>query len=711
MKTFQPTPYAAVAKYYRAYFADHKTNITPLWQMESFRATVGESMSLRRAKALNHVLDNSFLIHCPGDLLVGCGNLGHLGTADAVPADKLAEADQTMLEIGRRTFAVFADHHAPDYATLLRDGLPGLRERIETSLVQANPRQREFLDAMSIALTGAHNYFLRWGEELDRLSKVRAEQAPLLRSQADRMRRLATERPETLHDALQLVLSFHHMFQLDRRGAMAFGRMDQYLYPFYQADLAAGRLDDPQALALFCHLFAKITVDGDVQNIALAGVRPSDGEDATNELSYMILEACRLIGQPGGNCSARIDFEKTPRAFVKKCAEVIRTGIGYPAVMNDRLTIQSLLDRGYALEDARNHCFVGCIEVFIPGKQAPWSDGRHNAMKQMQPAVNWLAEHEQALPPDQQFEAFYRKFFELVTVMTDEQLRRDTEQQRRFQERADDFTSPLMSLLVADCIERGRDLCDGGAVYPSNKGYGIVGIASIADSLAAVKKLVCEERRFTASQLATLLATDFEGHEAERQELLSAAPKFGNADDEVDALAARFVGDLADVFARHRNAMSGEYWMLLASNVQNIACGKEVGASPDGRHAHEPLSDASSPYFGRDHHGPTAVIRSLARLPYRLCPGGSVVNIKLDPHGLEGDRGLEALAALIVTCFRLGGAELQFNTTDRETLIDAMKRPELYENLVVRVSGFSYNYTWLDPSVQKDILARTEHAV
>ena len=209
--------------------------------------------------------------------------------------------------------------------------------------------------------------------------------------------------------------------------------------------------------------------------------------------------------------------------------------------------------------------------------------------------------------------------------------------------------------------------------------------------------------------MRTFLRANFKGFEREQQLLLRGAPKFGNDDDAVDGLAVRFVRDYARLYEEYRTPQGGRYWALMASNISNIWAGTQLGATPDGRLALTPLSDAASPSFGRDLRGPTTTIRSIAKIPYELCVGGNVVNMKLHPTSIQGPGGLNALSALIRTCFDLGGIELQFNTTDRKVLEDAMLHPAHYENLVVRVSGFSANFVWLESSVQKDILARTEH--
>jgi len=236
-------------------------------------------------------------------------------------------------------------------------------------------------------------------------------------------------------------------------------------------------------------------------------------------------------------------------------------------------------------------------------------------------------------------------------------------------------------------------------------------LGTVADSLCSLKKLVFERQVFSLDQMREMLKANFDVFAEQRALLLKTAPKFGNDDDEADEIAARVVRDCAGAFDGYRTPQGGHYWALMAANVQNISAGLEVGATPDGRLAGTPVSDASSPHFGRDTNGPTAAMKSVAKLPYRLCRGGNVVNMKLSPDCLRGHNGLRNLAALIRTCFSLGGTQLQFNTTGRQTLLDAMEHPENHGNLVVRVSGFSARFVHLDRAVQEDILARSEHVI
>jgi formate C-acetyltransferase len=296
-----------------------------------------------------------------------------------------------------------------------------------------------------------------------------------------------------------------------------------------------------------------------------------------------------------------------------------------------------------------------------------------------------------------------------------DQLRRHIDQldaqKRPFQDNAADYTSPLLSALTGDCIDCGLDLNDGGAIYPANHGVAAMGIGVTADALAAVKRFVYDQPRFPLDQLRTMLQANFQGFEPQRQQLLRMAPKYGNNDSEVDAIAIEITLAIGQECLKYRNPQGGRYWALMAANVQNVSAGREVGASPDGRLSRQPLSDAASPTFGRDVRGPTAAIHSVSKLPYRCCPGGNVINIKLHPSALAGDAGLSALASLIRTCFDLGGVQLQFNTVDREVLRQAMIHPEQHRDLVVRVSGFSAHFTTLDLAVQQDILERTEHTL
>jgi len=696
--------------------AGRNFNRAALVRAASYQVTCAEPMTIRRAMALNDVLRQVELIHFPGELLVG-SSIGRLVPGTDELRTQLKNARPILEDTAGRDFLSHNDHHAPDYATLLQLGIGGLAKRTGASLARQNdPQRREFLQSIRIALDGAREHLRRWAHHLRRMAASSADHALLLGQQASMMHRLAEEPPVTFWEAVQLVWIVHTVLQCDERWAMALGRLDQYLLPFYRADIDAGRTTPEQAQAVLDHLFGKLTgLGGDIQNVAIGGVT-RDGNDATNELSYMILESCKRVGKPGGNVTARI-HGGTPAAFLRKCSEVIRTGIGYPAVVNDEVLVPALIKQGFPPHDARDYCFVGCIETFIPGRMAPWADSRFNLLYCLNLAIFRGMDSLTGKPAgiDTGEPGSWDEFRQAYLTQMRDQLRRHIEglnaRKQPFQDRAAEFTSPLLSALTADCIERGLDLNDGGARYPANHGVAAMGIGVTADASAAVKRFVYDRKAFTLDQIRTMLRANFEGYEAERQQLLRRAPKYGNNDPEADAIAVEVTRAVGQECLKYRNPQGGRYWALMAANVQNVSAGLEVGASPDGRLSRQPLSDAASPTFGRDTRGPTALVHSISKLPYACCPGGNVINVKMHPSALQEEAGLSALSSLIRTCFDLGGVQLQFNTVDREVLRKAMAEPEQYRDLVVRVSGFSAHFVTLDRAVQEDILRRTQHVL
>jgi formate C-acetyltransferase len=692
-----------------ALVAARSYHVAALWRAASFRATARQPMTLRRAEALNAVLAQCDCPILPGELLLG-SSVGRLAK-DGDP-EALEDAYAVLRAVDSRNFLTGFDHHAPDYAALLHEGVGGLLRRVDESPVLADPAREPFLRSVRRAVEGFSHFVYRLAAAAE-AAEV-GEYAELLHTQAAMLTRLASAPPRTFWEALQLILLAHQAFQLDERYAMAFGRLDVLLFPFYDADTRAGRLTDDEAQTLLDHFFAKVAHRSDIQNICLGGV-DAQGRDAVNPVSFMCLEAVKRIGKPGGNVTVRV-HPGTPDRFLRKCAEVIRTGIGFPALYNDAVEIPALVAQGYPLEEVRDYCFVGCIEAFLPGRMGPWADGRFNLLR----CVN-LALYNgtdtitgRVIGPrtgePATWDAFFAAFLAQMRSGLVEHVAGLNAVLVDAEAQADNLTSPWMSALAADCIARGLDVCAGGARYPGNHGVAGMGVGSTADALMAIKRYVYDEARFTLPALRRMLDMNFTGYDQERRLLLD-APKYGNDDTEVDAIAADVARAFGQEVLRYRTPRGGRYWGLMAANVQNVSAGREVGATADGRLAYEPLSDAASPSFGRDVHGPTAVARSVAKLDYALAPGGNVVNMKILSSALQGEEGLAALSALVRGCFNLGGAQLQFNTTDRALLREAMAHPEAHRDLVVRVSGFSAYFVTLDRAVQEDILTRSEHTL
>lgn len=581
-----------------------------------------------------------------------------------------------------RGFQVGANHTIPDYRTLIDQGLGDFIRRAEDAYRRDPSPCRE---AMLISLRAVSNYLLR----------AAAFCRSIHPACAARLEKIATERPETFAEGVQLVMTIHDLLNADDGYANALGRLDQYLHPLYVAD-EAGR---GEALDALCHLMVAIDRHHEITNIAIGGITP-DGANAENELSFLILEAVGLVHSPSTNLSARL-HDGSDDAFLRACVKLIATGIGFPAVFNDHVNIPMLVQTGIPLEAARDYAFVGCVEAVVPGRQVPWSDGRFNMPEIFCSVMRELAS----------FDSYEALWIELSRRLSEGLRTYQADYDAALAARpADGYPMPLLSALVRDCIARGLDINGGGAEFPRFHGIGMMGLATLADSLAVVKKLVFEERRIAAQRLVDALERDFEGDEELRQICLNHAPKYGNDDPDVDAIAAEIVRLASHLTAELRTADGGRLLSCMVSNIQNVSAGAATPATPDGRHARAPLSDAASPSAGRDREGPTAFVNSIVKPDYaeQNC---TVVNMRFAPSMFQGEEGVVRMVALLRRFVAGRGHEMQFNVTDNGVLERAMDYPEEFGDLIVRVSGFSDYFVNLVPDVQRDILRRSPHGV
>lgn len=690
------------------------------YQYQGYREHYDDPVPIARAWAENALCRLHEIYIYEDDVVLG--SLRSIASSDPTITDALLNKASAIVDsYGSHWFWMNYDHYAPDYETFLRLGVQGTLDRIESSAAEHadDPKKARFLEACRISMQG-------FSDMLGRYAAAAKEKADGVKGEAQHRflelsricRSLTVSPPATFHEALQLVWMTHLTFAMQGRYAMALGRLDQLLYPFYVRDKKQGILNDDQALELLACTLIKIGErrlfsSDDTVNIAIGGLK-RDGSGGVNELSYLLLQAVEDCRIPGPNLSARL-YNDVPEAFVDACLRVIGSGIGYPALMNDEVNIPALARYGYALEDCRDYCMVGCIENFIQGKQPPWSDGRYNSPKFLEFALNGgvCMQTGQPLgvktPPAEELsdmpalmQALEQQMTygaaEYMAVFRNENGRYDREQ----------YTQPFLSCFCQDCIGRGLDINDGGSLYPSAHGVGVMGIATMADSLAAIERVVFEEKKTTLAELRDALRANFEGFEDLRADLL-AAPKYGNNDDFVDKYAVWFVECHARIFSRYKTRDGGGIYIAIASNIQNISAGLEVAATPDGRLNGMPLSDAASPMHGRDRDGPATAFHSLSKPDYTLVGTGTVVNQKYSPSMFRDPRKRACLSALIRTYFQKGGQEVQINSISRDILEDAMDHPENYRSLVVRVSGFSAYYISLDRAVQEDILMRTEH--
>jgi pyruvate formate-lyase/glycerol dehydratase family glycyl radical enzyme len=628
-------------------------------------------------------------------------------------------------------------HITVDYERVLKTGFLGLKAEIESELAKIdyeNPgslKKAHLLRAMSLCCDAAVHLAERYAQEAERLASTESDPARRaeLAQVADICRRVPAHPARTFHEALQSFWFVHLILNLESNAyAIGPGRFDQYLYPCYRADVDAGRLTQGQARELLACLWIKFneltvvkeggtakasTTYNDFQNLNLAG-QTVTGQDATNELSYLCLEVTGALRLPQPQVSALIS-DKTPDAFLVKACEVIRLGLGMPSMFNHDEIVQALLHKGKTLEDARRGGINGCVELVVQGKDNMASSGYISLPKCLELALNDGVNPSTgaSLGPQTGHVRDFISFDQLMQAFRG-QLAHAIRLKAAYdgiarQVYAEFCPVPFTSLLMSGCLEKGRDYHDGGAQYNLPLMCG-VGTGTLADSLAAIKKLVYDENKVSLEELATALRADFKGYERLRQMLLNRAPKWGNGDDDVDTLAHDAVEMFCDELARHRNAEGVPYAANMIPTTTHVWFGALAGATPDGRRARTPFSEGISPVQGMDRNGPTAVIRSMARLDHVRCCG-TLLNMKFHPSALSGPEGVTKFAHLVRAYFKLGGHHMQFNVLAADTLRAAQQHPEEYRTLIVRVAGYSDYFVRLSRDLQDEIISRTEHGL
>jgi pyruvate formate-lyase/glycerol dehydratase family glycyl radical enzyme len=623
-------------------------------------------------------------------------------------------------------------YHAVNYEKAIQKGFAGVLKEIGKELAatsvldEASYQKVNFLKGLKIVLEAGVQYAQRYAA----LARELAAKSPGPRR--DELERLAeicawvpAKPARNFYEALQTCAFLHILMLLETRGQESFGRMDQYLYPYYQKDLAGGRITKEEAIDLLECFRVKMStlrlfdgpifnelVSGEAQyhNITVGGQTPA-GEDATNELSYLFLEAASRTRTPHPTLSIRY-HKRIAEDFMLRGLALVRLGLGYPAFFNDHSAIPWLLQQGVSLEEARGYCLSGCVHHTIPGQSSPLEALFINLPKCLE-----LALHDgfdprtgkQLGPPTGKFEDF-ATFEELVKAFHS-QVKYFSHQGAAIinEERvARTGIAPtlLASAFIEDCIHRGKSCLGDGARYIL-LGQVAVGMIDVADSLAAVKKYVFEEASIGQKELLEALTANFEGKEKLRK-MLGSGPKYGNDDDYVDSLAV----DLYDWWRKMAADIDAPYGIKYHPAPYSIsvhgAAGKRVGALPNGRLAHTALADgAVSPCAGADTRGPTAVLNSAGKInqpPFF----GTLLNMKFHPSSLKTPEDLKKLLALIKTYFDYGGKHVQFNVVDSKTLRDAQANPDRHRNLIVRVAGYSALFNELHRSIQDEIISRTE---
>jgi formate C-acetyltransferase len=540
-------------------------------------------------------------------------------------------------------------------------------------------------------------------------------------------RHVPAHAPRDFWEALQTYWFLHlgTITELNGWDAMNPGHLDQHLRPFYERDLEASNLDRESAKELLSCLWIKFNnhpappkvgvtakesgTYNDFTNINLGGLE-ADGGDAVSDLSYLILEVVDEVHllQPQSNVQVST---RTPDRFLKAACRVIRKGFGYPSIFNADAVIAEQVRAGKMVEDAREGGTSGCIETGAFGKEAYLLTGYFNTPKVLEVALNDGIDPASGKrigpatgdPRDfSSFDELYAAFETQLRHFVDVKVEVNQYIESMF---ARYFPAPFLSVLIRDCIAKGRDYYDGGPRY--NTTYiQCCGIGTTTDSLSALRTHVYEHGAVKMDDLIGVLAADFEGKEPLRQRMLNHTPKFGNDDDRADDLMQRVYRSLLDAIDGRPNTRNGRYHLNMLSTTCHVYFGTRVGATPDGRRAGLPISDGTSPSHGADRHGPTAVCRSLGKMD-QVQSGGTLLNQRFLPQVLDGDTGVDKLAALIRTYFRFGGHHIQFNVVGTDTLRDAQAHPDRYRDLLVRVAGYSDYFVDIGRDLQEEIIERT----
>ena len=640
-------------------------------------------------------------------------------------------------------------HIVVNYGKLLAEGLKGYEERalkMKAGLDLTDPDSVDkyvFYKAVLVVIRAVKDFALRYAalaaEMADREGDERRREELLEISRI--CARVPYEPARSFREAVQSVWFIQLILQIESNGhSLSYGRFDQYMYPYYKKDVEEGRIAQEEALELLTCLWIKTLTINKVrsqahtfssagspmyQNVTIGG-QTTDKQDAVNELSFLVLKSVAQTRLTQPNLTVRY-HEHLNKAFFDECIEVMKLGFGMPALNNDEIIIPSFIKWGVKEEDAYNYSAVGCVETAVPGKWGYRCTGMSyiNFPRVLLCAMNDGVD----LTSGKRFTKGYGYFkdmqsYEELLAAWDKTVREMTRYSVMVENAIDkaserDVPDILCSALTDDCIGRGRTIKEGGAVYDFISGLQ-VGIANMADSLAAIKKLVFEEKMMTPAQLWEAILEDFQSPQGKKIQamLVNEAPKYGNDEDYVDSLIVEAYDSYLDEIRKYPNTrygrgpIGGIRYGGTSSISANVGQGMGTMATPDGRHAHEPLAEGCSPAHGADRQGPTAVFKSVAKLPTEKITGGVLLNQKMTPQVLAKEENKQKLEMLIATFFdTLKGYHVQYNIVSRETLIDAQRHPEKHKDLIVRVAGYSAFFNVLSKATQDDIIGRTEQSL
>ena len=637
-------------------------------------------------------------------------------------------------------------HLAVNYQRILIDGLKGYEKRVQeckAALDLTDPDSIDkhvFYNAVLTVLDAVHTFSFRYSI----LAKERAEKEknPVRKAELMEMSRICAKVPyepaESFREAVQSVWFIQLILQIESNGhSLSYGRFDQYMYPYYSKDMREGKITESEALELLTCLWIKTLTVNKVrsqahtlssagspmyQNVTIGG-QTTDKKDAVNALSFLVLKSVAQTRLTQPNLTVRY-HTNINKKFFDECIEVMKLGFGMPALNNDEIIVPSFIDWGVKEDDAYNYSAIGCVETAVPGKWGYRCTGMSyiNFPRVLLCTMNNGVD----LTSKKRFTKGYGFFTEMesyeeLLAAWDKTVREMTRYSVIVENAIDkaserDVPDVLCSALTDDCISRGKTIKEGGAVYDFISGLQ-VGIANMANCLAAIKKLVYDEKKITREQLWNAILDDFQSPENRKiqEMLINEAPKYGNDNDYVDQLIVEAYDSYIDEIKKYpstrykRGPIGGIRYAGTSSISANVGQGMGTMATPDGRNAFEPLAEGCSPAHNTDKNGPTAVFKSVSKLRTEKITGGVLLNQKMTPQMLSTEENKQKLEMLIRTFFnRLHGYHVQYNIVSKETLLDAQQHPEKYKDLIVRVAGYSAFFNVLSRKTQDDIIGRTE---
>lgn len=622
-------------------------------------------------------------------------------------------------------------HICPNCEKWLLKGPAQLQKEAQKKLETCTGAQRDFYESVDLVMEGARNFMLRYYDLIMELAaKEDGKQKEMMIQVAQNCKNISFRPAETFHEAVQSLWFLFVILQMESNASsFSPGRMDKHLIPYYEKDRKEGRLTKQQALEIIECMWLKFNEIVYMRNshgakyfagfpigfnIAIGG-QDAQGKDYVNDLSFLFLEAQKHLGLPQPNLSVRL-HEQTGEELLKEAVRTVAKGSGMPQFFNDKAVIPSIMELGIEEKDALDYAIVGCVELTTQGNNLGWSDSAmFNLNKALEAAMTGgicLLTGEKIAPDFgnmedyETFEQLEEAFKKQIDYFMDKMLLACEEVEKAH---IDLLPSPFLSASIDNCMEKGMDVTAGGAKY-NLSGIQMIQVANLADSLAAVKKLVYEDKKVTQKELLEALKANFEGYEILRTMMLNKIPKFGNDVDWVDAMGAKWAEYFKNRLRTFTNYRGGPYHTGMYTVSAHVPMGENVGATPDGRYAKEPLADGGmSPVYGRDITGPTAVLKSVSKLDKNLTTNGGLLNMKFLPEFFQNEVGIQKFANFLRSFVDLEIPHIQFNVVRKEDLIAAKKNPEQYRGLTVRVAGYTAYFTELADELQNEIIARTSY--